>query len=305
VSHVNVALLRTFLTAYRTRSMTRTAAELGLSQPGITAQMHGLEKQLDSVLFRRTTRGLLPTAAGDELAERIAPHLDALAAALNEAVELRGAARDPFRRVVLLGGPPELTAMRILPSLADLYGHGLRLRVTTGLADELLHDLTNGALDLVVSTIRPRGRSVVAVPLADEEFVLVAAPDRARQLDLSAMAAHPRGVLGLIPVVAYGKEFPIVRRYWRHVFGQAPPLVAGVLVGDLRAVAAACVAGAGYSALPRYLIRDELADGRLMVLHHPEDPPINTFYLAWRSSAVHHPAVSAVRTQLRMNAPLW
>ncbi len=305
-SDPDLTLLRTFLTAHRTRSMTRAAAELGLSQPGVTAQIHKLEKQLATALFRRTARGLVPTTSGDELATRIAPHIDNLAEALDQTVRALGAAHDPFRRTVLIGSPAELTALRVLPALSDLYPSGLRLRVSTGLAEDLLRDLTDGALDLVVSTVRPRARSLAVTPLTDEEFVLVTSPELAGRLDPAAIAADPGQALGRAPVVAYDQDLPILRRYWRHVFGRPAPATAPVvLVTDLRAVAAACVAGAGYSALPRYLVRDELAHRRLVVLHEPEDPPINTFYLAWRASATPDPAVAAVREHLTARARSW
>jgi DNA-binding transcriptional LysR family regulator len=300
----NLSLLRTFLTAHRNRSMTLTAEELAMSQPGVTAQIKNLEKQLGTRLFHRTSQGLVPTSAADELAARIGPHLDGLAAALSETGTGRSA--HPYRRTVLLGGPAELIALRILPALSDLYGHGLRLRVTTGLADDLLTELSAGALDLVVSTVRPRSRGLTAVPLADEEFVLVAAPALADRIDLTLLPDDPRTAFAGVPVVAYGEELPIVRRYWRHVFGQRPLLDSpAVLAADLRAVASAASAGAGYTVLPGYLIRDHLADGRLAALYAPEDPPINTFHLASRTLAVDHPAVAAVRTRLRADAPLW
>jgi len=303
VEDVDLTLLRTFLAAHRAGSMTRAAAELGMSQPGVTAQIRRLERRLGTTLFHRAGRGLTPTAAGDELALRVGPHLDALTAALSETAATAGS---PFTRTVLLGGPPELTTARILPSLAGLHPRGLRLRVTTGLADDLLAELAGGGLDLVVSTIRPRSRSITAVPIADEEFVLVAAPALADALAPARLAADPPAVLARLPVVAYSEELPIVRRYWRHVFGRPVPRVPPALVvPDLRAVAAACAAGAGYTALPRYLISDLLDTGRLVLLHEPDDPPINTFYLAWRSSAVPPPAVDAVRARLRASAADW
>src|SRR5690606_9685878 len=187
---IDLTLLRTFLAAHRAGSTTKAAAELGLSQPGVTSQLRRLERRLGVTLFHRAGRGLTPTAAGDELALRIGPHLDALTAALNEAVTTD---ESPFTRTVLLGGPPELTAVRVLPSLAGLYPRGLRVRVTTGLADDLLAELAGGGLDLVVSTIRPRGRAITGVPIADEEFVLVASPDLAAGLDRDRPPARPAG----------------------------------------------------------------------------------------------------------------
>jgi DNA-binding transcriptional LysR family regulator len=298
------AALHTFLAAYRTGSMTAAADELGLSQPGVTAQIRALERARGATLFTRRPRGLTPTPAGEELASRIGPHLDALVAALEPEP-----ASDPFSRAVLLGGPPELVAVRVIPALDTLLARGLRLRVVTGLADALLTEVSRGALDLAVSTVRPRGRRLVSRPIGDEEFVLVAAPRLAATVGRTGVARAPRAALAALatlPLVAYSEGLPVIRRYWRHVAGQPPPSTPpAVLVGDLRAVAAAVVAGAGYTVLPRYLAAEQLRTGQLVILHEPDDPPINTFHLVWSAHAAGHPAVDAVRDALTTAARGW
>lgn len=50
--------------------------------------------------------------------------------------------------------------------------------------------------------------------------------------------------------MSYGPELPILRRYWRVVFGQRLERRAAVLAPDLRAVREAVAAGAGISVLP-------------------------------------------------------
>ncbi|MFC7512496.1 LysR substrate-binding domain-containing protein [Streptomyces thermocarboxydus] len=82
---------------------------------------------------------------------------------------------------VHLAGPAELLSVLALPALAPLTADGVLLRVTTGLADDLLEGLQS-RFDVVLSAVRPRGRALSAVPLTDEEFVLVAAPEWARRI---------------------------------------------------------------------------------------------------------------------------
>lgn len=260
-------LMRTFLAVHRAGSITAAAHLLGLSQPAVTAQVKTLESTLDRPLFHRHARGVTATAAADELAGRLAAPLDALSRALGE--DAPGA---PADRVVHLGGPAELTSTRVIPALAGL---SITLRYTLGLAEDLLARLAAGELDAVVATVRPRRRGLRVEPLCDEEFVLVAAPRR--------VVSPDAGSLAHVPLVAYSEDMPIVRRYWRHVFGVAPSGPAAVVVPDLRGVLAAVVAGAGVSVLPRYLCAGELADGSLVQLLDPPEPPINTLYLAARA----------------------
>ncbi|WP_328808193.1 LysR family transcriptional regulator [Nonomuraea antri] len=277
---LSLDLLKTFLAVHRTGSITAAAQTLGLSQPAVTAQIKTLESTLDRPLFDRLPRGVAPTAAADELARRVSGALDAL----DEVVS----AELPAEEAVHLGGPAEFLCEQVIPMLAPLVRAGLRVRTTLGLADDLLAGLAAGRLDLVISTIRPRMRGVLADPVYDEEFILVAAPEL-------AAGDEP---LAALPVVAYAEELPIVRRYWRTVFGRRSTMTAQVVVPDLRGVRSAVLAGMGMSVLPAYLCRGDLAAGRLVALAEPEVAPINTGYLAVRSGAPARPAVARVRAHL-------
>ncbi|GAB0108096.1 LysR family transcriptional regulator [Nocardia sp. JMUB6875] len=296
---MDLAQLRTFLAVYRAGSITAAAGQVGLSQPTVTTQLQALERQLGRPLFERLPRGVAPTAAAHDLAARVAAPLDALESVIgNGSDDSRPVAEPP----VLLGGPTELLATKVLPALAPLIADGVRLTVSTGLADDLLADLRVGTLDLALSTIRPRGRSVLAETLADEEFILVAAPKLAARTDLNRLRAND---FTGTPLVAYAADLPIVRRYWRHVFGTRLEAEPGLVIPDLRAVLAAVVAGAGISVLPSYLCSGELASGAMQLLNDPEDAPINTIYLARRVGGPTRPHVDRVRTRLQEAAREW
>ncbi|WP_069163139.1 LysR family transcriptional regulator [Nocardia altamirensis] len=298
-SSLDLNQLRTFLAVYRAGSITAGARLIGLSQPTVTAQLQALEKRLGR-LFERLPRGVAPTAAAAELAARIAEPLDALTAVAGRSVATESVPQPPVR----LAGPAEMLAVQALPALAPLIERGVRLTVTAGLSEDLLAGLRAGTYDLVVSTMRPRGRTVLAEPLSDEEFVLVAAPEVAARIDTARLQAGP-GVLAGVPLVSYAGELPILRRYWRHVFGIRLIGEASVVVADLRAVAAAVTAGAGISVLPRYLVAAQLDSGRLVALLEPPDPPINTGFLVRRPGTSTRPHVDLVCTTLRAAARNW
>ncbi|MFI7613495.1 LysR family transcriptional regulator [Nonomuraea terrae] len=297
-SPLDLMHLRTFLAVYRAGSFTAAGALLGLAQPTVTSQIRALEAQLGRQLFERLPRGVAATSVADELATRVAGPLDELAA-----VAERGQSDDELPEPVHLAGPAEVLGAKALPALAPLVEHGLRLRVTTGLADDLLDGLRAGRFDLVLSAIRPRGRSVVAVPMMDEEFVLVAAPAWAARI--GPLTCDGPGPLQGAPLVAYAEDLPIVRRYWRHVFRTRLTRAPAVVVPDLRGVLAAVAAGAGITVLPRYLCAGELDTGALVTLLDPEDPPINTGFLAHRAGAPARRPVTLVRDVLLRAARSW
>ncbi len=128
-------LLRTFLAVYRAGSLTAAAAQLHLSQPAVSKQLHALEQQRGRPLFVRGARGVVPTHEAHVLARDVGPHLDAL-----EAVAVASA--DAPAATVHFGGPADLLALKVAPALAPAAARGeLRLRLSTGIAETVLDRL--------------------------------------------------------------------------------------------------------------------------------------------------------------------
>ena len=267
--------LRTFLVVSRTGSLTEAAALLGISQPTVTAHLRSLEAALGFAVLVRNRSGATLTRKGADLARDVAAHVDAL-----DDITSLSAAAAMSPRALHLGGPAELFGEFILPRLGRLReAVRVPVHVSFGLAEPLLDDLRAGGLDVVVSATQPRLRGVDSVPLYDEEFLLVAAPEWAG--DDASRLGEPE--LAAIPVIAYAANLPIVRRYWRTVFDRRPDaLHIAAVIPDLRMIAAALRGGQGMSVLPRYLVADDILAGRLVELHRPDVLPLNTVHLATR-----------------------
>ncbi|MDR3082833.1 MAG: LysR family transcriptional regulator [Streptomyces sp.] len=298
-----VALLRTFVTVHRAGSFTRAAALLGLSQPAVTSQIRTLERQLGRPLFLRQARGVTPTTIGDELAHKAAPHLDAL-------VEIAETGLDEHTslRTLHLAGPPEFTAERALPALAELTdddGQGLALRASFGNADETLEGLAAGHHDLAITTARPRGALLTATPLCDEEHVLVAAPRWASGIGPGKLGRTSAHALDGFPVVEVHESLPFVARYWASVFDSRPAASGTVVVPDLRAVLACAATGAGLAVLPRYLCAPALERGDVVALHEPAVPPLRTYFLVVRTGTMAMPHIARAHEWLLRTAAGW
>lgn len=281
-------LLATFLEIYRGGSITAAANRRGLTQPAVSGQLARLERELGEPLFLRGGRGVTPTARADELARRVGSHIDQLRTALDPAPAVEATVR--------VGGATEFMTVRGLAALAPLTRRGLRFEITLGLANDLLTALRTDGLDVVLSAVRP-GEDFTAAPLTDEEFLLVGPPLLARTVDQELLARDPARALEHLPLVAYSADLPIIRRYWLSEFGERPKNPTAVVVPDLRAALAAVIAGAGVSALPRYLTESALTAGAVELLHHPEVAPLNTLYVVTRGATT--PATDLVVEHLR------
>ncbi|WP_194908713.1 LysR family transcriptional regulator [Catenulispora rubra] len=287
---MDLALLRTFLAVHRAGSLTRAAADLGVSQPAVTAQIRTLEQRVGRELFVRLPRGVAPTAAADELARAVAPHLDALAAVAHETLIPDSGSH----AVVRIGCPASLTTTLLLPALAPLVDEGLRVVVAGGRSEELVAQLAAGRLDMTLSVTRPRLPGVTVIPLADEEYALVGAP-RWKPFDRAGHA----------PMLDLAENLPYISLYWSSVYDAESPSHAALVIPDLRGVLDAAVAGCGVAVLPRPLCAPALDDGTLVLLDEPEIPPIRTLFVSVRGQRARSAAVARVRDRLVAVASRW
>src|ERR1700752_2956068 len=81
--------LLSFLVVARERSFTKAAAQLGVSQSGLSHTIRDLEERLGLRLLTRTTRSVAPTAEGERLIEVIGPRFEEIEGELVSLTDLR------------------------------------------------------------------------------------------------------------------------------------------------------------------------------------------------------------------------
>src|SRR5258706_5460145 len=87
IGKLDLNLLRVFDAVYRTRSVSRASAELGLSQPATSQAISRLRVVLKDALFVRVKGGVEPTPKAQRLAEAVRVAISNLEGALLEAEE--------------------------------------------------------------------------------------------------------------------------------------------------------------------------------------------------------------------------
>lgn len=280
--------LRTFLDTYRAGSLTRAAQRLGITQPAASAHIASLETMLAKPLFIRKARGVAPTPAADDLARAIAENLDGI-----EATMVAAQARSAHLTGTLhLAGPAEYLSLRVAPALAPLIAEGLQLRIQTGNREHIYAALDEGHADLAVTASLPGHKAYGFAELGRERLLLVAVPTIAERVKARIVTDL---LLRDLPCVAYDEHLPLIREFFRHVFGTTPDMRAAATAPDLRLLLEMAKAGAGWTVLPDYLCEDTLSSGQLVELPTSQEPPVNTLYLAWNKGALRHPRVVYVR----------
>ncbi|OEU92140.1 LysR family transcriptional regulator [Streptomyces abyssalis] len=110
---LEITLLRSFVTALRSGSISRAATALGHSQPSLSQQLRKLESAVGSPLLHRSPSGVSPTRAGEELL----PYAERILALSAQALTETGRALTGHCGIGLL---EDLAASRLPQALADL-----------------------------------------------------------------------------------------------------------------------------------------------------------------------------------------
>lgn len=170
---MNLNRLRAFVTVAQTGSFSQAAKLLGISQPGVSQQVKGLEADLGTPLLERTSEGVRLTPAGvvvQPRAEGIVREWDLLQAALR--------ARTPTRAGRLRVGASTVPGTYYLPEIIsrfrDRHPH-VEIHMEIGSSTEIAEGVAAGRFDVgAVGTSRTDNDQLVFRPLVVDFLTLIA-----------------------------------------------------------------------------------------------------------------------------------
>ncbi|NJL79449.1 MAG: GNAT family N-acetyltransferase [Richelia sp. RM2_1_2] len=189
-------------------------------------------------------------------------------------------------QILRIGTPQEFFAQMVLERLP--ISEKWLYRVYFGLTENAIAQLLEGGLDAVIATQKIARTDLEYQLIHEESFWLVGSPqlnipNTANIQQLEEDLRSPSGSYGA-SLIAYGEELPIIRRFWRVVFGKRLDLVPRIVLPDLRLIHDAIALGYGFSVLPDYLCIDTINSGKLQVLLKPNRAVTNQIWLAYRKS---------------------
>jgi DNA-binding transcriptional LysR family regulator len=257
---INLHQLKIFHTVARSKSYSRAAAELQISQPSVSIQVGELERQLGADLFEQVGKSARLTEAGrvlDEYAARILALIDEARVAMDE---LKG-----LQRGRLLLGATSTPGTYLLPALLgrfkEQYPHieiVLRVRDTRRIQEMLLqHELHLGVIGGKVTL-----PDLEATAWLADELVLVVAP------------AHPFAALPSVGVADLAGQPFILRERGsgnRETVDEAlhragVPVTPVFELEGAEMVKQAVAANLGISILSRCAVEFEVAADRLRIV---------------------------------------
>lgn len=180
--------LAIFLAVCKAGGFRAAAKRLGLSPSHVSETVAHIEKQLGVPLLSRTTRSVMPTEAGRELAERIAPLFSAARSALLDVATARGEVRGSLKLNV------GAVIVNILTPLIDrfLQAHpAVRVELVV---DDRLVDITAAGCDAGIRYGKNLAQDMIAIPIGPrlQHLALAAAPSYLRK---RGAPRHPQELL--------------------------------------------------------------------------------------------------------------
>jgi len=170
---MDVRVLEYFLRVVELGSINRAAQELGLSQPSLSRWLSLLEHDIGSPLLIRARKGVHPTDAGQQLAERAQPilrQLDLLHDEVGSAAVSQVALAMPYSIRNLVTAP-------FVEGLADEATH-INLRLHEGMSHAIRTLIEDGLVDVaVMAATEPAPESYDSTPLLTENLLLVGHAD--------------------------------------------------------------------------------------------------------------------------------
>ncbi|PVA11587.1 LysR family transcriptional regulator [Pelagivirga sediminicola] len=173
INRLKLKQLRLLIAVGRHRSILHAAREMNLSQPAATKMIKDLEIDFDVLLFERTNRGVIPTAAGDALIRGGQLIFSQLGTTAQELEDIAGGNAGRIVVGTLLAASARLLPLAIAQVLAQRPN--LAIRVIEGTNEVLMPRLRAGELDLVVGRLPVlRHRSdLTQMPLGHGRIALV------------------------------------------------------------------------------------------------------------------------------------
>ena len=286
--------MRVFEVVGQTRSFTRAAERLNLTQSAVSKQIKNLEDEIGEALVIRRHHSLELTPAGATLLETIQQALHAIE------MSLRGIAEKQNRNRLRINVPPTFAKRWLLPRLASLKRLLPEIEVSIGteLSDSLAE---RGLLDCAIRFGDGEWPTLDASLLMSERHIVVAAPALLQGTRLATPGDLAQ--FTFLHVLAAPDQRYLTWRHWLDAAGfpeldTSRGLEFDVL--DLAIEAARC--GLGVTIADRSVVEGDLKAGTLRQLFDIQVEGHESYWFVTRPGTALAPNVTAFRDWLFLEA---
>ncbi|ALN72529.1 MULTISPECIES: LysR family transcriptional regulator [unclassified Aureimonas] len=250
--------MRAFLSVVESEGFSAAARKTGRSKALLSKYVRELEDELGVLLINRTTRQVALTAAGEIYVARASTILADLAALNEEAREATGEAKGALRvTAARTFGDAELGL-----SLVEFSAAHPDISLDLHLNDSFVNLVEEG-FDVAIRMTRLTDSSMIARRLGQLDFAICATPEFLRE---HGVPTHPTEISRMPAVIDSNAKALYNWTFRDPKTGDPIPInVSGRFSANSPyTVRAATLAGLGVALIPEFVVRQDIADGRLV-----------------------------------------
>lgn len=252
------ALMQTFIRIVEAGNLSAAAAQMNTTQPTISRRLQALEKSLGVSLVQRTTHSLRLTEAGERFYHR-AREMD-LAWSEFES-DMRGTVEEA-QGTLRVVAPHAFGQHQLITPLTQYLSRNPKVSV-----EWLLHDLqpnfVEDGIDCSIHVGEVSTPSTVAIKIGEVPRIVVASPTLIGDLPPPQSPEDLKDLPWLALIPYYRNEVRLHTTQGRiHAFDITPRIV----TDSLYALRSATLLGAGVAISSAWVVREEIAAGRLLHL---------------------------------------
>jgi LysR family transcriptional regulator, glycine cleavage system transcriptional activator len=281
-----LSALRALESAAHHLSFSRAADELGVTQSGVSRAIRSIEQLAGVALFERTGHGLVLTEPGRSYLKKVEALLGELETATRDLATYRASAFD--LRIATL---PTFATRWLVPRLRRFLARNASINLDLVARIEPF-EFEGSGIDGAIHYGSDAWAGTLRDHLMDETLVPVAGPG------LLPAARAPADAFGGLPLIQHSHR-PTAWREWTQETGwRHPGPERGVCFEQYNMGIAAALAGVGVALLPLFMIREEIASGKLIALTEREVASRWSYFFVYPETKRTNPALQRFRTWL-------
>lgn len=278
----NLDRLKAFHFVYTTGSIVGAAARLHVSQSAISQSIRKLEQEVNTPLFTRLHKQLIPTTAGKRLNEIVHPFLTTLDIYLKELE----CAKDYPSGELNIGAPPEF-GKAYLPAIISEFRErypDVTFTLKLGAPEKLMPEIRKGTIDfalldifLTESTHIGHLETFHFTPVVEEEVILACSDS---YYDEFIQGDHSYPTLIQQNFISYKEDQQAIRNWFKHHFSKQHINIRDVLTVDSHeTVIMAIRNNIGLGIVSAHLIGKHLKNGAIRHITTEKNEIINSISL--------------------------
>lgn len=277
--------LQIFLKITQTKSITKAAEELFLTQPAVSIQLRNFQDQFDIPLTEVIGRQLYVTDFGKEIAVAAQKIIDEVNAVNYKTMAYKGILSGKLKLSVVS------TGKYVIPYfLADFMktNSGIELEMDVNNKTKVIKSLKNNEVDFALVSVLPDDIALESEVLMENKLFLVGHRNSKNEVNPTDKA-----FLTQVPLIFRedGSATKTSMESYLKKYGISPRMRLQLTSNE--AVKQAVITGLGYSVMPLIGLKNELEKGDVVILPAQGLPVITNWRLIWLKGKAMSPVATA------------